>query len=431
MLARLRRRLTGFAALLTGSVVLLVAAVSFLICAKLYINQCKTSFAAAVQDLSGQWNYSESVDLKQLQRTAQAKGMSLYFAENGKSLVVSKLQDQEEASSKLLELLQEQGFEPTQVPFLKRSESFSCENVRLDGAAVRLIAQKQRTEHGWRLLAAWQPLGPERRTLGWAAVGFALVAVVGIGLTAVLCWIVAGRAIQPVQNAMKEQKEFVRAAGHELRTPLGVFRAGLAVLPQEDAVSAKRHIQLLDAEAMRMGRLIDNLLTLSGGGVLKTSTPQMVQPDTLLLDLAENWEPAVRRRGLRLRCTLPEEILPAVLVSKEELCQILSVFLDNAVQYAPVGSEIEMECSLQERKLVWSVSDHGPGVPDEQKEAVFKRFWRADESRNDRDHFGLGLSVAAELAAHSDLTLYVKDTPGGGAAFCVACRVKLQHTNKQ
>ena len=267
------------------------------------------------------------------------------------------------------------------------------------------------------MLAAWQPLGPERHILILVAFGFGLVALVGIALTGWLCWVVAGRAIQPVQTAMQEQKEFIRAAGHEPRTPLGVFRAGLSVLPQEDAESACRHIQLLDAEAMRMSRLIDNLFTLSGGGMLKISPPQKLHPDTLLLDLAENWEPAVRRRGLRLRCVLPDEILPIVTVSREELCQILSVFLENAIQYAPLGSEIEMKCEMREQKVTWLVADHGPGVPDEQKKAVFKRFWRADESRNDRAHFGLGLSVAEELAIRSGMTLLVEDTPGGGATF--------------
>lgn len=421
MLARLRRRLTGFAALLTGSVVALVAALSFLICAKLYTDQCATAFKAAVQDLAGQWNYSSSVDLNQLQTVARAKGMNLYFAENGKPLVISKLQDANDESKELLKHLETEGFAPDKAPFLKQKELFFESSVQLNGQTVRLTAQKQRTEQGWRLLAAWQALAPERQVLCWAAAGFGLVALAGVALSALLCWVIAGRAIRPVQTAMKEQKEFVRAAGHELRTPLGVFRAGLAILPQEDTASAKRHIQLLDAEAMRMSRLIDNLLTLSGGGMLKTSTPQVVQPDTLLLDLAENWEPAVRRRGLRLRCKLPEEILPDVRVHKEELCQILSVFLDNAMQYAPAASEIEMECSLQNHRVVWSVADHGQGVPDEQKEAVFKRFWRAEQSRSDRSHFGLGLSVAAELAEHSNMYLFVKDTPGGGACFCVEC----------
>ena len=70
--------------------------------------------------------------------------------------------------------------------------------------------------------------------------------------------------------------------------------------------------------------------------------------------------------------------------------------------------------------MVWEVRDHGPGVPDADKPAVFRRFWRAESSRADRQHFGLGLSVAAELAERCRLQLGVADTPGGGACFWVA-----------
>lgn len=421
MLAQLRRRLTGFAALLTGSVVAAVAVVSFLICARLYSDQRSTTFEASVQDLFGQWNYSLSIDLQQLQAAAQAKGIGLYFEENGRSLMVSQLQDSAERSKELQALLEHEGFSPSQPPFLKHQESILLPSATLAHQTVRIMAHKQRTDHGWRLLVAWQPLAAEQQFLGWAAVGFGVLAVIGIGLTALLCWVVAGRAIQPIAAAMKEQQEFVRAAGHELRTPLGVFRAGLAILPQENSSNARRHIQLLDAEAMRMSRLIDNLLTLSGGGLLQTSPPQQVQPDTFLLDLAESWEPAVRRRGLRLCCSLPEQALPSVMVCKEELCQILSIFLDNAMQYSPQGSSIELCCQLRDHRIFWTVADHGPGIPDEQKAQVFQRFWRAEKSRSDRSHFGLGLSVATELACHSGMTLTLKDTPGGGAAFSVEC----------
>ena len=69
--------------------------------------------------------------------------------------------------------------------------------------------------------------------------------------------------------------------------------------------------------------------------------------------------------------------------------------------------------------MIWEVCDHGPGVPDQAKEAVFRRFWRADASRSSREHFGLGLSVAQELAGRCGLQLGVSETPGGGATFRV------------
>lgn len=249
------------------------------------------------------------------------------------------------------------------------------------------------------------------------------MALAGIALVTAVCWVVAGRAIRPVKQAMQGQKDFVRAAGHELRTPLGVLRAGLAVLEKEDAAAARRHIGLLDAEAARMGRLIDQLLILSGGGMVQSSRPQQLEPDTLLLDAAEAWEPAARQAGRPLRCDLPPCALPAVTVCREELCQILAIFLDNALRYAPPDTAVELRCRAETGRIIWTVADHGPGIPPPVREKVFWRFWRAEESHADRRHFGLGLSVAAELAARCGLALGVDETPGGGASFWVSAKL--------
>lgn len=418
MLARLRRRLTLLAAVLTGCVVLAVAVVSFLLCASLYTAQRQAAFEAAVAGLISRWETENALDLNQTQNTAVQNGLCLYFEENGQPLVLSGLTESANMEP-VWQALRQAGFDPELPPLFSQTETVELDHVKLSDGPVRLSACKQTTGEGWRMLIAWQPLHTERQTLGRAAAAFSLVAVAGIGLLAAICWCVAGRAIQPVRQAMEQQKEFVRAAGHELRTPLGVLRAGLAVLPLEKESEIKRHIGLLDAEAARMGRLIDELLILSGGGIVRSSAPQLLEPDTLLLDLAEAWEPAAHSAGRRLQVVLPPQPLPPVRACREELCQILSVFLDNALRYAPEGTAVELYCAAQGRKICWEVRDHGPGIPDQVKEVVFQRFWRADASRSSREHFGLGLSVAQELAGRCGVQLGVSDTPGGGATFRV------------
>lgn len=419
MLTRLRRRLTMLAAVLTGSVVVAVAAVSFLLCGRMYTAQRQAAFEAAVSDLASQWELDSALDWQRIQDSAARNSIRFYFAENGSALLLSGLTEESDRAL-VWQALRQAGFDPDTPPLSAGGQAQALERVELTGGDARVTARKQATGRGWRLLVAWQPLAGEQRVLRRTAAVFLLVALAGVALLAALCWLVAGRAIRPVRRAMDQQREFVRAAGHELRTPLGVLRAGLAVLPGEDPDTARRHIGLLDSEAARMGGLIDQLLILSGGGLVQPGPAQRLEPDTLLLEMAEAWEPAARRAGRRIEAALPPEPLPPVQASREELCQILSIFLDNALRYAPAGSAVELACCQRGRRMVWEVRDHGPGVPDADKPAVFRRFWRAESSRADRQHFGLGLSVAAELAERCRLQLGVADMPGGGACFWVA-----------
>lgn len=417
MLTRLRRRLTVLSAVLTGCVTVAVAAASFGLCGALYTAQRQASFEAEVAGLAGQWELDGALDLTR----ARPSGVQLYLTENGTPLLLSSYADNSDRAV-LWEALRGAGFDPDVPPLFAQSETAALERISLPGGEARAAALKQMTEQGWRLLVAWQPLGAERQVLLRAAAAFTLVAAVGVAALTAVCWAVAGRAIRPVREAMREQREFVRAAGHELRTPLGVLRAGLAALPGEDGDAALRHIGLLDAEAARMGGLIDDLLILSGGGMVQPEPPRPLAPDTLLLELAEAWEPVARRAGRRLRVFLPDDPLPVIDGHREALRQILSAFLDNALRYTPENTEIELSCGVRGKKIFWEVRDHGPGVPDAEKDAVFRRFWRADSGRADREHFGLGLSVAAELAERCALRLSVRDAPGGGAAFLVEAR---------
>lgn len=415
MLAQLRRRLTALAAVLTGSVVVAVIAAAFCISSKLYTLQQQTAFEAAVGDLWTQWEHDGVLDWDRIQRTARLDGIRLYLEENGTPLLFSVLQDSATQPTAVKGLLPGRGFDPAVPPLSGQVESCLVPNGSLDGQTVRVLARKQSTGHGWRLLLAWQSLAAERQTLLRTALLFGGVAAVGIAILTLLCWTVAGRAIRPVRDAMREQEEFVRAAGHELRTPLAVLRAGLAVLPGESSAEAVRHLQLLDAEALRMSGLIEQLLLLSGGSASASRPVQRVEPDTLTLDLAETWEAAARRSGCHLECHLPETPLPVLEICKEDVWQILSVFLDNALRYAPKGTAVEIGCLQQGRTVIFSVADHGPGIADQDKAQVFRRFWRADTSRTDRTHYGLGLSVAAELARRSGARVETADTPGGGA----------------
>lgn len=92
----------------------------------------------------------------------------------------------------------------------------------------------------------------------------------------------------------------------------------------------------------------------------------------------------------------------------------------NALGYAPEGSTVTLKLETAGEGCRFLVIDHGPGIDDSEKKRVFDRFYRGSASRSDPDHFGLGLSVALELARVQGGDVTVTDTPGGGASFAIS-----------
>ena len=187
--------------------------------------------------------------------------------------------------------------------------------------------------------------------------------------------------------------------------------------------------RIIRRECSRSGKLIRDLLLLasSDSGTLSRKLEE-VEADALLLRLFESYETVCRQKDISLKLHMPDDILPPVLSDPAYLYQLLSILLENAITYGipPSGEKpvIELSAHLSGRHITLSVTDHGPGIPDEKKEAVFRRFYRGDPSRSKKEHFGLGLSIASELARQLKCRLTVLDIPGGGACF----RIELTKT---
>ena len=201
-----------------------------------------------------------------------------------------------------------------------------------------------------------------------------------------------------------------------------------------------RQTRFLDAanrECRRMARLIDDLLFLASTDARTPPVRQeRIEPDTLLIELYDSFEQVARQSGRRLTLLLPEEPLHHAEGDKQRLFQALSVLLDNAIAYTPKNSQIVLRGVQERSALLLSVEDNGPGIPRHLKEKIFDRFYQADPSRSRKSHYGLGLSVAKEIAELHGGSLTITDTPGGGATFTLrlpapAARQPSQRTGKQ
>jgi two-component system OmpR family sensor kinase len=195
-------------------------------------------------------------------------------------------------------------------------------------------------------------------------------------------------------------RRFVADASHELRTPVTTVR-GYAELFRmgglEDHEKLVAAMARTEAESVRMGRLVDDMLTLARLDRGVTTAPEDVRLDTVVADAAAD-----------LRVVHPDHpvtvsLEPAVVRgSPDQLHQVVANLLTNAAVHTPAGTSVRAEVSRAPRGVRLVVADDGPGMDDETAAHAFERFYRADPSRSRASGgSGLGLSiVAAIVAAH-------------------------------
>lgn len=139
--------------------------------------------------------------------------------------------------------------------------------------------------------------------------------------------------------------------------------------------------------------------------------------DTLLINLYTKFERICKKKNILLQLNIPDECCPPFYSDADRLNQIISIFLDNAFSYSPPESEISLDTLIDKNGLVIIIIDHGIGISDKDKPYIFNRFFQCDKSRTQREHFGLGLSIASELVNKLGGKIQLLDTSGGGCTF--------------
>lgn len=229
-----------------------------------------------------------------------------------------------------------------------------------------------------------------------------------------------GKLLKPIMENQQKQIQFIASASHELRTPLAVILSSAECCKSSNPEEQKIFLNTIHSEGLRMGCLIDDMLTLSCSDNHQFSVdPEPVEMDTLILSSYEAFEPLARERSLALSVELPDRALPCCTCDKNRIRQVISILLSNALSYTPSGGHVKLSLACEKEIFSFSVADNGIGISDEEKKRIFDRFYRAEKARSTKGHFGLGLSIAYEIVKSHHGSLSVSDAPGGGAIFTV------------
>lgn len=294
-----------------------------------------------------------------------------------------------------------------------------------------LCYQKRLVKNGSILQVCFlQSLKPLYARIGNSLILYFILFLSSLCLLALFCWYFTGRLLQPLLDSQESQNRFIAGVSHELRTPLAVILSNASACEKAAPAEQKAFFQVIEREGAQMSDLLEQLLTLSRadshGLNLRIEETDL---QTLLLETYENFLPLAADSGHLLSIRLPESDFPLCPCDSGRIRQVCHILLHNALSYTPAGSTVLLFLAegSYEKEIAIGVQDNGPGIPDEEKEKIFDRFYRVKSSsfaaKNEKGHHGLGLAVAREIAVAHGGTLTVSDAPTGGALFLLTLPV--------
>jgi signal transduction histidine kinase len=225
------------------------------------------------------------------------------------------------------------------------------------------------------------------------------------------------RLLVQVETLMIGVREVSNNIAHDLRTPLAGLRSDIESL--KGTQIEDHHLDTLIADTDKMMRMFQSLLRITNIEQGKRSQSfAIIDIGALLSDVMELYEPVAEEKNVIFKAVMPNHV--NVKGDADLLFQLFANVLDNAVKFSPSASSIEISVSQKREYVSIAISDHGSGIPDNEKEKVFKHFYRGDTSRSTEGN-GLGLSLVKAIVKQHQGKITLEDAHPG-----LTVRVMLQ-----
>jgi signal transduction histidine kinase len=236
-------------------------------------------------------------------------------------------------------------------------------------------------------------------------------------------YFLARKSLAPIVLSFVEQQRFIADASHELRTPLAVLRGEteVALGKTRTVEEYQESLTLIKEEAERLSHIVEDLFILARQPIEANVVPirMPLSLTNVVRDCARAANVLAVRKGVRLK--LENGTAPITLNGDEEMIKrMLLNLLDNAVKYTPEGGEISLAVEQQNGNAEIVVRDTGIGIPDEDQQRVFDRFYRVDKARSRAlGGAGLGLSIVRCIVEAHGGHITIDSTPQRGSTFRV------------
>jgi two-component system, OmpR family, phosphate regulon sensor histidine kinase PhoR len=240
--------------------------------------------------------------------------------------------------------------------------------------------------------------------------------------------LLAFRDLTPLRRVEEMRADFVANASHELRTPLAALSGFIDTLrgsAREDQAARERFLPIMQAQADRMARLIDDLLSLSRIELNAHLRPdKQVDVGAIVRQVADSLQTLARDRDVEVKTIgAPAPLL--VPGDRDELIRVFENLVENALKYAASGKRVDIALSIGEgpdgkREARIAVRDRGPGIAPEHLPRLTERFYRVDVSESRaQGGTGLGLALVKHILNRHGGRLTIESAPGQGATFTV------------
>ncbi len=229
--------------------------------------------------------------------------------------------------------------------------------------------------------------------------------------------------ISDLRRIDRMRRDFVANVSHELRTPLTAVRGYVEALKDEpvEAEQRKQFLDVIDRHTRRMERLVRDLLRLARLDALQEAADlRTVQVEPLFRSVSSDLSERIERRHLSVDISVDPDAT-SIDADPTKMHDALCNLVENAVNYSAEGSRVELGARVDGDRVLLTVADYGPGVPDADLERVFERFYRVDKSRTtDPGGTGLGLSIVRHLVELHGGRIRANNRKEGGAVFTIS-----------
>lgn len=235
------------------------------------------------------------------------------------------------------------------------------------------------------------------------------------------------RLLKKLQDANAEllrldrmKSDFIAIASHELRTPLGLILGHSTFLKETSTNEQQEQLDVVIRSAMRLKEIIEDMATIAHDDEGKSRVRRdKFSINKLILEIAEKYEKTAEKKGITLEHDFPSEAEIEIVADREKISLALINLVENALTFTDVGGNVGIKAEMDEGYVKVLVVDTGIGVPTDEQERIFDRFYQV-ESHLTRKHggMGLGLSIAKAMVEMHNGQIWCESKEGMGSLFC-------------